>query len=366
MLRPEVSRLNWRKSSLIAATHLSSSKNTASPFQMGSMARNASTSVRIAIVGDVHDVWDPVKDEKALQYIKPDLLLFTGDFGDENVELVKDVSRLNFPKAVILGNHDSWWTSGPFRRYKVNADGGPVGVRMQLEALGESHVGYSRLDFPSLGLSVVGGRPFSSGGKRIWSQELLADIYGVTDLKTSAERIIEHASTAPIGHSLIFLCHNGPTGLGSRCQDICGRDWVLAGGDHGDSDLQEALNSVQKIHGRKIPLVVFGHMHKSLQMGLGERTMLVSGTDGIIYLNGAVVPRVKRGVIFDSSSKVRNSQFHDKGSVKGYSSSLKRHFTVVDLVDNAVAKIVENWVSVAENTCQGAETILYMREGVDL
>jgi hypothetical protein len=34
-----------------------------------------------------------------------------GDFGEENVELVQDISNLDFPKAVILGNHDAWWST---------------------------------------------------------------------------------------------------------------------------------------------------------------------------------------------------------------------------------------------------------------
>lgn len=34
----------------------------------------------------------------------------SGDFGNENVELVKTISNLNMPKAAILGNHDSWST----------------------------------------------------------------------------------------------------------------------------------------------------------------------------------------------------------------------------------------------------------------
>jgi predicted phosphohydrolase len=34
-----------------------------------------------------------------------------GDFGEENVELVRDISNLDFPKAVILGNHDAWWST---------------------------------------------------------------------------------------------------------------------------------------------------------------------------------------------------------------------------------------------------------------
>lgn len=33
-----------------------------------------------------------------------------GDFGNENVELVKSVADLTIAKAVILGNHDAWST----------------------------------------------------------------------------------------------------------------------------------------------------------------------------------------------------------------------------------------------------------------
>ncbi|KAB1199648.1 hypothetical protein CJ030_MR0G018439 [Morella rubra] len=33
-----------------------------------------------------------------------------GDFGNENVELVQSVANLEFTKAVILGNHDTWFT----------------------------------------------------------------------------------------------------------------------------------------------------------------------------------------------------------------------------------------------------------------
>jgi cytochrome b len=35
--------------------------------------------------------------------------------------------------------------------------------------------------------------------------------------------------------SLIF--NHGYTGLGSRMDDICGRDWVAGAGDHGDPGL---------------------------------------------------------------------------------------------------------------------------------
>lgn len=37
----------------------------------------------------------------------------TGDFGEQNVELVRAVSELPLSKAVILGNHDAWLPFGP-------------------------------------------------------------------------------------------------------------------------------------------------------------------------------------------------------------------------------------------------------------
>ena len=41
----------------------------------------------------------------------------SGDFGNENVDLVREVSKLDLPKAVILGNHDCWQTVSPFAPY---------------------------------------------------------------------------------------------------------------------------------------------------------------------------------------------------------------------------------------------------------
>lgn len=41
-------------------------------------------------------------------------------------------------------------------------------------SLGEEHVAYKRLDFPQLKLSVVGGRPFSCGGEKLFRKKLLS------------------------------------------------------------------------------------------------------------------------------------------------------------------------------------------------
>ena len=43
-----------------------------------------------------------------------------GDFGDENVEVVQSVANLEFAKAVILGNHDSWFTNQFSERWNLH------------------------------------------------------------------------------------------------------------------------------------------------------------------------------------------------------------------------------------------------------
>ncbi|KAL3629623.1 hypothetical protein CASFOL_026845 [Castilleja foliolosa] len=295
------------------------------------------SSVRIAIVGDVHDDWSLQEDTKALQLLKPDLVLFTGDFGNENVDLVQSISNLDFAKAVILGNHDAWNTQ------KFSAREKDV-VQLQLECLGDEHVGYRRMDFPNLKLSIVGGRPFSCGGKHVYRKKLLIARYGVHDMDGSAKRIYESASRTPAVHSVILLAHNGPTGLGSNVDDICGRDWIPGGGDHGDPDLAHAISQLKETTDLSIKLVVFGHMHKELAYGNGLRKMIVV-RDDVIYLNGAIVPRVtisKEHVISSTSSS--NSEMNSTVSTD-FEGTL-RAFTIADIVDGSLAKISETWVLV--------------------
>lgn len=299
----------------------------------------ATSSARIAIVGDVHDDWDFELDSRALRFLQPDLVLFTGDFGNENVDLVRSIARVDFPKAAILGNHDSWKTH-QFSNKKKDA------VQVQLECFGDAHVGYKRLQFPLLKLCVVGGRPFSSGGNQMNRTKLLKARYGVTNMDGSAKRIYKAAAGSPIDHLLIVLAHNGPTGLGSNMNDICGRDWVYGGGDHGDPDLAQAISEVKATTKHSIPLVVFGHMHKKLAYG-GHRKMINVGADNTIYLNGAIVPRVRK--LNGDQGETSTSKSED-GSSSGCATA--RGFTLVELVGGKVTKIAETWVSVTgEGDC---------------
>uniref|UniRef100_A0A1J3E121 Calcineurin-like phosphoesterase domain-containing protein n=1 Tax=Noccaea caerulescens TaxID=107243 RepID=A0A1J3E121_NOCCA len=303
----------------------------------------SSSLVRIAIVGDIHGFWNLNEDRRALGLLQPDLVLFTGDFGDEDVPLVQSVAALPFPKAVILGNHDAWHTQKLSKKQN--------GVQMQLDILGAEHVGYQRLDFPSCKLSIVGGRPFSHGGDQLHRKKLLVQRYGVRDMDASAGSICRAALGTPEDHVVIILAHNGPTGLGSQADDICGRDWAAEGGDHGDPDLEQALRQLKETTKLSVPLVVFGHMHKELESGKGNRKMVVQDSDNqIVYVNGAIVPRVKEAKEKCQGSSWRgignNEMPVEAAAAESENGGTVRAFTLVEILDGKIKKVAETWVQV--------------------
>ncbi|KAK4604706.1 hypothetical protein RGQ29_012965 [Quercus rubra] len=341
----------------------SPSNSTSSNLSLPPMA----TSARIAVIGDIHNDWNLREDTKALQFLQPDLVLFTGDFGEENVELVQSAASLEFAKAAILGNHDAWYTQQFSGKRKD-------GVQLQLEwshvmlelllviiSLGEEHVAYQHLDFPLIKVSIVGGRPFSCGGEQLFRKKLLSARYGVQDMDGSARRIYNAALGTPEDHFVILLAHNGPTGLGSNLNDICGKDWVFGGGDHGDPDLEQAISLLKETGKSCVPLVVFGHMHKELAYRKGLRKMIVVGDDNTIYLNGAIVPRVKR--LNNEQGTGNRSFMNDETPVlTPESEGTMRAFTLVEILDGRVEKITESWVSVVgDNTTLAEEQLLFKR-----
>lgn len=105
-----------------------------------------------------------------------------------------------------------------------------------------------------------------------------------------------------------------------------------------------------------IPLVVFGHMHKELAYGNGLRKMIVVGSDNTIYLNGAIVPRVKR--LLDEGN--RNLSETESARSSPEANGTRRAFTLVEISGGRVAKIAETWVSVVEDRAiLGEENILF-------
>ncbi len=258
-------------------------------------------TITIAVVGDVHDQWEEA-DNNALEQLDIDLILFVGDFGNESVPVVRKIREVSVPKAVIMGNHDAWYTASawgrkkcPYDRYKEDW------LQQQLDLLGDIHVGYDKLDFPQFKLSVVGSRPYSWGGPELKNKDFLRDRYQVSNFKESTAKIMS-AVQETSEDNIIFLGHNGPTGLGEHPEAICGKDWQPIGGDHGDPDFTQAIEQTCDL-GKKIPLVTFGHMHHRLRHTRSQlRTRVVSNEQGTVYLNAACVPRI----IEENGKKLRN------------------------------------------------------------
>lgn len=292
-------------------------------------------SARIAVVGDVHDLWDE-EDEVALQQLNVDLVLLVGDFGNESVEIVRSIAKLDLPKAAILGNHDAWYSATDWGKKKCPYDRQQEDrVQQQLDLLGEVHVGYGKLDFPALGLTVVGGRPFSWGGSTWKNEAFYQNRYGVNSFEESTNRILSAVRSAAY-ETIVFIGHCGPIGLGEAAEDPCGKDWQPIGGDHGDPDFAEAIEQSCKL-GKTIPLVAFGHMHHQLRHTKDQlRKMVDIDPSGTVYLNAASVPRIKP----TSTGRIRN-------------------FSLVTLEAGKVAQASLVWID--HNLAIDSEVVLYQQ-----
>ncbi|MDR9894783.1 TIGR04168 family protein [Aetokthonos hydrillicola Thurmond2011] len=292
-------------------------------------------TLKIAIVGDVHDQWEE-EDAIALKYLGVDLVLFVGDFGNESVEVVRAIASLEIPSASVMGNHDAWYTATEWGRSKCPYDRTKEDwVQEQLDLLGKTHVGYAHLDFPDFNLTVVGSRPFSWGGSEWKYADFYEQWYGVANFEESTSRIVKAVNSAAY-QTIIFVGHNGPTGLGNEPDDPCGKDWNPLGGDFGDPDLAEAISRTLTA-GKIVPLVTFGHMHHSLRYTKKvKRKRLFKTPGGTIYLNAASVPRIVK----NGSEKLRN-------------------FSIVLMEGGAVSQASLIWVG--DDFAIASEEILYQK-----
>ncbi|KAL6770274.1 hypothetical protein ACKKBG_A34310 [Auxenochlorella protothecoides x Auxenochlorella symbiontica] len=304
--------------------------------------------IKLVLVGDVHGDWDE-DSATAARHLEPDAVLFLGDFGNEDVALVRSLAALDLPKAFILGNHDAMFSlSGRGKEYYVKrilqkstlgpfcsdpGSGASPNVALQLEALGSMHLGYASATMADGRLSVVGARPFSQGGAM---DDHVTDFYqrhyDVDSMSMSAQRIVETAERqheAAPHLPLVLIAHNGPSGLGGRPEDPCGVDWRPGGGDHGDADLEVGIPVLRRhpktvlpcptpiappkphpsprqaalrelcARGRPPTLVAYGHMHEELHHSVrrerpGVKRERVAVAHGAVFLNAAVVPRIVR------------------------------------------------------------------------
>ena len=278
-------------------------------------------TITIAVVGDIHDLWE-ADDGVALKELGVDLVLFVGDFGNESVEVVRAIASVDIPKAAVFGNHDAWYTATEWGRKKCPYDRKKEDwVQQQIDLLDSAHVGYGKLDFPKLNLTVVGSRPFSWGGS-VWKNErFYQERFGVKSFEESTARMVAAAKSAAY-ETVIFLGHNGPLGLGDRAEDPCGKDWQPLGGDFGDPDLTDAIAQTRAA-GKKIPLVTFGHMHHNLRHTQQYlRKAIYTSAEGTVYLNAASVPRI----VENGGDRLRN-------------------FSIVSLQAGVVSQISLVWVN---------------------
>ncbi|BDA43788.1 hypothetical protein COCOBI_04-8050 [Coccomyxa sp. Obi] len=319
----------------------------------------ATGSIRLAIIGDVHSHWYE-DDAEALESLGVDAAIFVGDFGEEAVGLIRRVADVSTPRAVILGNHDAWYSLTAWARNKwimsgaAREDAVYGGVVKQLDILGSDHVGYTGKAFQAASgthFSVVGARPFSKGG-RSWADVagFYRHNYQVEGFDASAERIAAAVTSQPCNNVVIVAAHNGPSGLGSLHHNICGADFKPKAGDHGDPDLEAALEHVEAA-GRHVPLVTFGHMHESLRFGKKTRNMVEIHPDtGTVYLNAAFVPRVRHikaaTASAQSNSNLNGESDDDMAPAGGQGSrAVTAHqFTVAEVTDGLVTRVSSVWL----------------------
>ena len=144
-----------------------------------------------------------------------------------------------------------------------SARGKRAAAKASTEALGEVElVGYSRRRLAPAGvpLNIVVGRPHSIGGRRLACLRYSGRAYGVDSMDASIARLkslVDACDDAPI----LFLAHNGPSGLGDRADSIWGCDFRRKEEDWGDRDLEEAVRYANS-NGRKVLATVAGHMHR--------------------------------------------------------------------------------------------------------
>lgn len=259
----------------------------------------------IAIVGDVHLHFDEV-DVTYFNQSDYDLILFVGDLSNYRprmgLPIARLIARIEKPVVFIPGNHDTtnilqlaaeiWqrpWLGrlgamGQERR--VRALNKALGTAVSTSSRRAVPAGYSTHHFPQFDL--VAARPFSMGGPTLGFQPYMQRRYGIASLDQSVERLRQCVDQTH-SNRLIFLAHNGPTGLGQAPTDIWGCDFKPAGGDFGDPDLEQAVAYAKK-QDKQVLAVIAGHLHHRTK-GEKQRQWLVE-QDGTTYVNAARVPRI--------------------------------------------------------------------------
>ncbi len=258
-------------------------------------------SVRLAVVGDVHLHFNE-KDVSYFNQSDYDLVLFVGDLvnyapwrGKTVWPLIQELQKTTL---FMPGNHDSTNVIQLIAEVLGNQPLAQIsGLRQSQHytALNKSmgnaiFCGYNvhAFDLQGFQFDIISGRPFSMGGPKLSFRPYLKKAYGIETIQASADYIKQQVDQSQ-NQNVIFFAHNGPSGLGSRRDDIWGCDFKKSEGDFGDPDLEQAIDYARH-QGKNVMAVIAGHMHQGLKGG-GQRKWCIE-KDGTRYVNAARVPRI--------------------------------------------------------------------------
>lgn len=259
--------------------------------------------VRLALIGDVHLRFD-ARDAAEIDGASYDAVLFVGDLAGYShrggLRVARAIAALRTPAVAIAGNHDGAHPHqllAEMMRHEASIELSSAGHRDRVEQLRRALSpvilgGYSihPLRSGSDRIDCIAARPHSFGGAQLSFRPILRAAFDIDSIERSAEclcALVDRAETDRI----VFLAHNGPSGLGARRHDIWGCDFRASEGDFGDPDLRVAIEHARRT-GRKVLAVLAGHMHHAVRGG-GERTWLVREQE-TLFVNAARVPRIFR------------------------------------------------------------------------
>jgi uncharacterized protein (TIGR04168 family) len=257
-------------------------------------------SPQIAVVGDLHSWWDD-EDVRWFNRSAYEQMLVVGDLGGtvrkDGLRIVRSMSRLRIPALVFPGNNDVEHYSGFDAEFTVQR--GLIDLMNEPELAPNSGLrhatgrvstcGFSLhpMKIGALEITVVAGRPFARGGGVLSFPEAVREHFGIGSVEESTERLEALVDAIQTEH-VVFLAHNGPTGLGVERDALWGRDFDPRAGDWGDGDLRAAIDRARRT--RRVLAVVAGHMHWSLRGGGTRRWQ--HEHEGTLYVNAARVPRL--------------------------------------------------------------------------
>ena len=250
------------------------------------------------MIGDIHGAWTDA-DARWFEGQDYDCVIVVGDLAGwrwgATLQLAQALGRMKCRGLVFPGNHDATHAVslvneavGGFSRVRKAFMATQLGRRMELALAVQPHplAGYST--HPLGDITLVCGRPHSMGGPDLSFKETIEAAYGIKSMEQSAAKICELVDQAPTKR-IVFVAHNGPTGMGATRDAIWGCDFKPGAGDWGDPDLRTAIDHARK-RDKTVLAVVAGHMHRRLRGG-GERPGFAE-EQGTVLVNAAVVPRI--------------------------------------------------------------------------